>query len=110
MGLLRTAFNALTRVHSHEAMLKRLNKSDEEVTTIRITPSNYFRYLQGPSATVVHGREFIIPADSIANPFTPIIKRGDRIYDPTYGAMAITEIIEVVDVGGSVMGYRCRCD
>lgn len=42
--------------------------------------------------------------------WSPIIKRGDRIIDEVYGHMTIDEIIEMPDIGGAIMGYRCRCE
>jgi len=202
--VLKQAFNALIRIHSREVTLKRFGTPDL-YSPARIMPSNYFRYLEGPSQTVIHGREFIIPIDSMkgtatqlisfdvvptlggfyltynaidttvflfsatasdiqialrlitgleavtvtgnftvgflvtflgvqtptaitftmdATPldavitiadstsvfWSPIIKRADKILDPNYGHLAIDEIVEMVDVGGAVMGYRVRCE
>lgn len=107
--MIRAAFNTLTKIHSRDATLKRLGSPDL-TTTCRITPSNYFRNLEGPSATTIHGREFIIPLDSIASKFTPVLKRGDKIVDTQFGSLAIDEIIEIYDLGGEVMGYRCRME
>lgn len=202
--VLKTAFNLLTRMHSRAATLKRLG-SPNLYSPIRITPSNFFRYLEGPSQIVIRGREFIIPVDTIKGTatqlisfdqvpsvggfylsyggddtevfesdavaadieaalqaftglenvtvtgnftdgflvtflgvdgpeimtftmddppldaeitiaestgvlFDPIIKRADRIVDPLLGTLAIDEIIEMVDIGGSIMGLRCRTE
>ena len=109
MGMLRQAFNAITKIHSRKAVLKRLGDPDQ-LTGIRIAPSSYFRNLEGPSQVLVRGREFIIPVDSIVNKFSPLVKRGDRIEDATYGSLAIDEIIEMVDLGGEIMGYRVRTE
>ena len=201
--MLREAFNMLTRLHSRPAYLKRLG-SPTLYSPIRITPSNYFRFLEGPSSIVIRGREFVIPVDSIkgsetqlisfstvptsggftltygaettavisyddlaadvqtalraltglesvtvtgnfssgfvvafigvqspsllvyaldASPLNAtisiaeydgeqwetVIKRGDKIVD-SLGHLAIDEIIEMVDIGGSVMGYRVRTE
>lgn len=206
--MLKAAFNMLSRLHSRSASLKRLGKTPEPdlESPVRITPSNYFRFLEGPSNTVVKGREFILPLDtirgnatqiisfsgvpttgkftltygantssqltfsetaatiqtalrilaglsnvtvsgnftvgftvvfvgtlepltitaakvlgeeldrditvSVGSPqaWSPVLKRGDRIVDSQYGALAIDEIMEIVDLGGSIMGYRCRCE
>lgn len=62
--MLKTAFNALTRLHSRPAVLKRLGNPDI-YSLIRITPSNYFRFLRGPEYTTVKGVEFIIPKDTM---------------------------------------------
>ena len=61
---LKQAFNTLTRLHSRAANLKRFGSPDI-YSPVRITPSNYFRFLEGPASTTIHGREFVIPIDSI---------------------------------------------
>lgn len=105
--MLREAFNSLAYFHSRAATLKRLGSPDV-TTPIRITPSNYFRNQEGPSQTIVEGREFIVPLDTIETKFNPIVKRGDRIVDPVLGTLIIDEITEVYDLGASLMGYRLR--
>jgi len=206
--MLKVAFNMLTRMHSRSAQLRRPGSIDI-YSPCRITPSNYFRFLQGPEATTIHGREFIIPLDTLVgqysklltfstNPVTGVynltynsnsttdlspassaadiqtalrllaglsnvlvegsyvlgfsivfngfnaeplaltvtnstlqdntpaavtttitngfelwdqrIRRGDKIIDSVYGSQTIDELIEMVDVGGAVMGYRVRCE
>jgi len=107
--MVREAFNTLTKIHSRSVTLKRLGSPDLS-TTCRITPSNYFRNLEGPSHTTIKGREFVISIDSIAVPFTPVIKRGDKLIDTQLGSMAIDEIIEMYDFGGAIMGYRVRAE
>lgn len=110
MGLLKQAFNALTRMHGRKATLTRLSKDGDMVTDIRITPSNFFRNQEGPSQIIVRGREFIIPVDFITCPFSPVIKRGDKIGDHIFGSMAIDEVNEMVDFGGEIMAWRVRCE
>ncbi len=66
--MLKTAFNALTRLHSRAATLKRLGSPDI-YSPIRITPSNYFRFLRGPEYTTIKGAEFIIPVDTMLGEF-----------------------------------------
>ncbi len=62
--MLKQAFNALIRLNSRVAYLKRI--SDVELTSpIRISPSHYFSKIEGPSSIIAQGREFIIPVDSI---------------------------------------------
>lgn len=107
--MLQGAFNALFIIHSRPAVLKRLGSPDVQ-TNVRIMPSNYFRFLEGPSHTTIHGREFIISKVSIETPMTPIIKRGDKLVDSNYGSMAIDEVVEMVDLGGAVMAWRVRCE
>jgi hypothetical protein len=110
MGLLKQAFNALTKMHGRKATLTRFSKDGDLVTEIRITPSNFFRNQEGPSQTIVRGREFIIPVDFIVYPFSPAIKRGDKIGDVLFGSLAIDEVNEMVDLGGDIMAWRVRCE
>jgi hypothetical protein len=203
--MIRGIFNGLTRLQSTAATMKRIGTPDI-IQDIRITPSNYFRNLEGPSHTIVRGREFIIPVDTmsgisrqiitfdivptdgsfyltydgtdtgtilfsataqdiedelilitglenveVSGNFTngfivrfygvyapellvftktigdeldadgvvaaynkemwsPVIKRGDKINDPTFGSLAIDEVNEMVDLGSSIMAYRIRCE
>lgn len=62
--LLRSAFNAITRIHSRPATLKRPGSPDI-FTPTRITPANFFRFMAGPEHTTIRGMEFIIPTDSL---------------------------------------------
>ncbi len=207
--MLRGAFNTLTRLHGRAAQLKRLGSPDI-YSPCRVTPSNFFRFIRGPESTVVHGREFIIPLDTMSGQFAQLLafssvptvgtfklsynslettdlnfdivaadvqialrlltgleqvlvtgdtgvgftvvfsgfsvspllisatdastlkdtssedvsitisqfyqawanrlKRGDKIIDSVYGMITIDEIIEMVDIGGAVMGFRCHCE
>lgn len=199
--MLQSAFNALTKLHSRPALLKRLG-TVATFSPIRVTPSNYFRFLRGPEHTTIPGKEFIITLESIrghfaqsisfsalptsgefklkyganktgvlqydttaatiqtelkllpglssvtvsgnfsvgfivtflgsqtapelgqvvestldstasfANTYTPwedSIKRGDRILEGSK-LYTVDEIIEMPDLGGKTMGFRCRCD
>lgn len=107
--MLEQAFNSLFVLHSRPATLRRLGSPNVD-RSCRIMPSNYFRFLEGPSHTVSRGREFIISVKSIINPLTPMIKRGDRVVDEIYGSLSIDEIIEMVDIGGAVMAFRVRTE
>lgn len=62
--MLKSALNALTRIHSRVATLKRLGTVDI-YSPCRITPANFFRFLRGPEYTTIKGLEFIIPLDSM---------------------------------------------
>lgn len=210
--MLRQAFNALTRIHSRPAQLKRLGASvnDPDIySPCRITPANYFQYLRGPENTAIHGREFIIPADSMLGQFSQniafsaapasgtfklrygvtsttalahnappediqsairllpglasavvtgsinaglsvifqgfstqpnlisvvdstlasavpaavtstvtqayqkwssLIERGDKLVDTVYNLLTVDQIVEMVDMGGDIMGYRVRAE
>ena len=83
---------------------------DDELTAvdIRITPSNYFRNLAGPEEIIVEGREFIIPKKGLDDAGFTSLKRGDVIKDPELGYLQLSEIREMYDFGGSIMGYRVR--
>lgn len=70
--MLKAALNALTRLHSRPAMLKRLGDTDM-FSPIRITPSNYFRFLRGPEYTTIKGVEFIIPVDTLSGQFAQVL-------------------------------------
>lgn len=203
--MLRQAFNALIKLHSRPVYVKRLGNPDI-YSPARITPSNYFRFLEGPSSTTIHGREFVIPIDTLSGTaqqvvsfsavptsgkyyltygvtntaefnyndaasviqaalrlisglesvvvagahtsqftitfygvqiptaitatkvtgqeldanitiaagagvqFSPRIQRGDKIIHDLYGSLAIDEVVEMCDIGGTVMGYRVRCE
>lgn len=67
--MLAAAFNALTRLHSSVAQLKRLGTPDF-YSPCRITPSNYFRFTAGFEETTVRGREFIIPLSALSGHFS----------------------------------------
>lgn len=207
--MIRAAFNTLTRIHGRTGQLKRPGSPDI-YSPCHLTPSNFFRFLRGPEATVIHGREFIIPIDTmlgqfaqtvafgeqpvvgtfklsyngndttdlafnvsaaavqtalrllaglsdvlvtgdVATGFTVVfpgfstiplilvptdsatlldvdtdpvtitasqtyqvwtnrLKRGDKIVDSIYGLLTIDEVMEMVDLGGAVMGFRVRSE
>jgi len=67
--MLKSALNALTRIHSRTALLKRLGTVNA-YSPCRITPSNYFRFLRGPEYTTITGVEFVIPLDSMLGEFS----------------------------------------
>lgn len=207
--MLKAAFNMLIKLHSRQAQIKRLGSPDI-YSPCRVCPSNYFRYLRGPEATVIRGREFIIPLDTalgqfgqtitfssaaasgtfkiqyngnktsflsynasasqiqtalrfvpslsqvlvsgsvataltitfqgfqsqplslsvtdstllnsgatavtaaVSNAYQPWtgekIKRGDKLIDTVFGVLTVDETVEMVDLGGTPMGMRVRCD
>lgn len=43
-------------------------------------------------------------------PWTETIRRGDKIVDTVYNTLTVDEIVEMTDVGGSIMGLRIRCE
>lgn len=72
--MLKAAFNALTRLHSRPATLKRPGTTVDLYSPARVTPSNYFRFLRGPEYTTIAGVEYIIPVDSIVGQFSQTLK------------------------------------
>lgn len=100
---IRDAFDALLAMHRRAMILSRGDDSIE----IFASPSNYTRNLQGPSETVIEGREFVISKTQIQDPFVGL-RRGDRLTDPELGVMAISEIIEMYSMGGEIVGWRVR--
>ena len=75
---------------------------------IRVTPSNYFRNLAAPEEIVIEGREFVISKQNLDSVYFPAPKRGDRITDPDIGLSVISEVREMFDFGGAIIGYRIR--
>ena len=73
--MLKLAFNALTKIHSRAATLKRLGNPDI-FSPCRITPSNYSRFLAGPEYTSIKGVEWIIPADSLSGQYAQKLSFG----------------------------------
>jgi hypothetical protein len=41
---------------------------------------------------------------------SPTIKRGDKIVDALLGTLTVDEIMEMYDLGGTILGYRVRAD
>jgi hypothetical protein len=103
---IKNAFNYLINIHSREVVIKR--PGTVYVGNIRIAPSNYFRHLQGPEESVIEGREFIISKINLESASFPIPKRGDRLEDPELGISVISEVRELYDFGGALMGFRVR--
>lgn len=87
--MLRSAFNALTKMHSRPVTIKRLGNPNI-YSPARVTPTNYFRFLRGPEYTNIPGVEFIIPVDTLLGQFAQklafdvIPSTGD--FKITYGA------------------------
>lgn len=82
----------ITRLHSRAA---HLNRKPNLYSPIRITPANYFRFLEGPSQTVIKGREFIIPVVTMTGLQTQIITFDST---PTEGGFYLTYDGEDTDV------------
>lgn len=93
--MIKQAFNTLARLHSRPATLKRFGTPDI-YSPIRITPSNYFRFLEGPGSTTIHGREFVIPVSTMLGNATQLITFGEAPvagdYILTYDSVDSAEI------------------
>lgn len=70
--MLAAAFNALTRLHSRQATLKRLGSPDI-YSPCRVTPSNFFRFLRGPEYTEIKGVEFVIPLATLVGEYAQFL-------------------------------------
>lgn len=75
---------------------------------VKMSPSNYSRNLEGPSETVIPGKEFVVSKSALDLIEFPRPKRGDRILDADMGTLTISEVREMFDLGGKLMGYRLR--
>jgi hypothetical protein len=105
---LANAFNQLLFLHRREATIER-NGSIAAVQ-IFISPSNYARNLEGPEKTVSEGKEFVISKSILDSVNYPRPKRGDVIRDSELGKNTVADIREMYDFGGSIIGYRVRCE
>lgn len=70
--MLKAALNTLTRIHSRPGQIRRPGNPDI-YSPCRLTPASYFRFLRGPDTTTIHGREFIIPIDTMKGQFSQTI-------------------------------------
>jgi hypothetical protein len=70
--MLKAALNAMVKIHSREALIKRLGTVDT-YSPCRIMPSNFFRFIRGPEHTSIKGVEFIIPVDSMLGQFSQLV-------------------------------------
>lgn len=105
---LKDAFNSVIKLRERAVTLTRPGTPTNTVYNIRIAPSNYQRKLEGPSETVIKGREFIISKavlDSVS--FSGPPKRGDWINDTDLGKLVITEVSEMYDFS-TLMAFRVR--
>lgn len=76
---------------------------------LKVTPSNYFRNMEGPSYTAIEGREFIIFKEDLSNISYPEPIRGDVIRNTETGKHTITEVREMTFL--SIIGaYRVRTE
>jgi hypothetical protein len=105
---LRDAFEAILSRHSRSVTLLRRPASGPDISgTVKVSPSNYFRNLQGPDNLVIEGREFVITKTSLEAAGFTVLRRGDILQDSELGESVIDQIREMYDLGGAVIGYRC---
>ena len=104
----KAAFNFMLTLTARTGTVTR--PGDTPVTIeIKYAASNYSRNLEGPANVVIPGKEFVISYDSFSGTSYPLpLKRGDRMVDPELGTMVISEVREMFDLGGGIMGYRVR--
>jgi len=106
--MIGNAFNQLLFLHSRDATIERTGTIT--AVEIKISPSNYFRNMQGPEEIVMKGREFVISKTSLDAVSFPKPKRGDVIKDVELGKNTIVEVREMFDFGGNILGYRVRTE
>jgi len=70
--MMKTALNAVCRIHSRVGTLKRLGAVDI-FSPCRLTPSNYFRFLRGPEYTTIKGVEYVIPVDTMLGQYSQLL-------------------------------------
>lgn len=108
--MLANAFNFLISLHSRSVTIERPGDGEEAISSvsIRVTPANYFRNLSAPEEVVVEGKEYIVSKDILSSVGYPAPKRGDILDDVDTGLSTISEVREMYDFGGTIMGYRLR--
>lgn len=107
--MIGNAFNSLLFLHSIEATIERPGQITAR--DIKVSPSNYYRNLQGVEEIVMKGREFVISRKSLDDSgFNQVLKRGDVIRTPELGKNTIVESREMFDLGGRIIGYRVRTE
>lgn len=103
--MIKAAFGFLLSKHGRLVTITRKGSPDVTASDVRMAPSNYHRNTEGPSESVIPGREFVILASSLGS-FIP--KRGDRFIFTGTSERVISEVNEMHDFGGEVIGYRIR--
>ena len=108
MSAIKSAFNMLINMQGRQMTVRRHGTA--YVATVKAAPSNYFRNLEVVNSVVSKGREFVISKDELTTALYPTPKRGDRLEDPELGIMTMTDVRDLVDLGGAIIGYRVRTD
>lgn len=105
---LKSAFNSMLLLKGRDMVLTRPLTPTDLVVTVKIAQSDYYRKEDTVSDASIRIREFVISKDALEVVSFPRPKRGDKITDGENGTHTLTDIREMVDLGGAVMGYRCR--
>lgn len=104
---LGNAFNQLLQIHSRDMKISRpggIGPFD-----IKITPSNYSRNLAAPEEISVEGKEFVVTKYALEKVSFGVPRRGDKLVDPEMGTHIVSEVRELIGLGGAILGYRLRC-
>lgn len=105
--MLAAAFNILIQMHNRPMDLSRPGTA--LTGKVKCAPSNYFRNIDVEQNITSKGREYVVSkpdVDLIAGFGIP--KRGDVLVDPDLGRMVLSEIRELHDFGGAIIGFRLR--
>ena len=110
MSQLADAFTVLINLQGRPMTLKRLGSPDIEMGVKAAPALILSRHVGGPDATIVEGEEFIVPeSQELIDKFVKV-KRGDRLVDPVRGTFSIITCVPCYDIGGGILGYRCRTE
>lgn len=104
---LEGAFNMALAIQEKD--MEYYQVSTDTTLTIKVAPSNYYRNHDMLEEMVSEGREFVVSKKTFDNSFTGQPVRGDRLIAANTGNYTVKEIREM-QVLGSIVGYRLRCD
>lgn len=104
---LEGAFNMALAIQEKD--MEYYQVSTDTTITIKVAPSNYYRNHEMLEEMVSEGREFVISRQTFEESFTGQPVRGDRLIAANTGNYTVREIREM-QVLGSIVGYRLRCD
>lgn len=104
---LEGAFNMALAIQEKD--MEYYQVSTDTTLTIKVAPSNYYRNHEMLEEMVSEGREFVVSKKTFDDSFTGQPVRGDRLIAANTGNYTVKEIREM-QVLGSIVGYRLRCD
>lgn len=107
---LKTAFETIVKMRGYEVTMQRVSQSSTISKTVVVAPSNYFRKMEGPSSSVMSGKEYVISQSAINASGFPNPKRGDKIVDDGGHKYTIGSVDYLRDIGGELMGFRVRTE